>query len=361
MKQKRAKKSNSNSNMAIDKYSAYGAGSSFAGQLGKDGGKFRTPNPIQIEEDVLMIAAGGMHSVFLTKKGIYTCGCGDIYATGRKDDEDEVILQVQSTNISYVAASDSMTLFVTQGQLYAFGTFKDENGGKKFNKTTEIQQTPSLVPINDRVVSVVCGSDHALILCESKDCYAIGVDTLYQIGYRTSARIQDDRWITCDRPLCKNIVLTGAGDFHSVIVSDTGNIYTCGLNGFGQCGYLRTNATATVTFALNKQLTMFFKQKGLELKQVEGGVANTLFLTTNGEVYAIGKSDGGMLCKSVEYVGEEYSFEPIKIEFSKKVIIDSVSTGGNACIAVSTDGVAYSWVNHINLGPNSQLRNSSWH
>ena len=70
---------------------AFGMGD--AGQLGmgEDIMERKKPQPVkEIEEDVISAAAGGMHNVFITKTGkVYTFGCNDEGALGRKCEEEE--------------------------------------------------------------------------------------------------------------------------------------------------------------------------------------------------------------------------------------------------------------------------------
>lgn len=70
---------------------AFGMGD--AGQLGmgEDILERKRPQLVkEITEDVICVAAGGMHNVFITKDGsVYTFGCNDEGALGRKIQEEE--------------------------------------------------------------------------------------------------------------------------------------------------------------------------------------------------------------------------------------------------------------------------------
>ena len=70
---------------------AFGMGD--AGQLGmgEDIMERKKPQLVkEIDDDVVGCAAGGMHNVFITKKGeVFTFGCNDEGALGRKAEEEE--------------------------------------------------------------------------------------------------------------------------------------------------------------------------------------------------------------------------------------------------------------------------------
>lgn len=90
--------------------------------------------PIPLPEAILQIAAGPLHSVCLTEKNqIFTFGCNDEHALGRKDNDDEdddeadqfgivdmsEVMDVNQEKIIQVVAGDSHTLVLSDaGKVY---------------------------------------------------------------------------------------------------------------------------------------------------------------------------------------------------------------------------------------------------
>ena len=367
--------------MDLNRPTAYAAGddTSSTGQLGVTGKRLcRTPQPIlNILEPIESISAGGLHSVFLTKKGVYTCGCNDQYATGRdnvlqekNEDEEDFIdrkFEFDSTptlvfpsekgaKITHIAAADGVTCYVVNKQLFLVGAFRDDSGNVQFNTQVEIQRTPYPIKIGaneEPVADVKCGDNHVVVLTEDNKVYAFGDHTFYQTGYRTSTRVPTGRWCTTDFPLISDIRLIAAGGSHSYFVKTNNDIYCCGLNGYGQLGR-DANDPSIQGLQKNASLTKDFKKLGTIL-QIECANDNTLFLvqTAKGnKVFGIGKTKDGFLSKKGYTQSEYCCISPIEIPFPKKVEICSISCGENVAAAVSTAGDVYSWVFYINLGLN---------
>ena len=94
----------------------------------------QNPQPIPLPELTVQIAAGPLHSVCLTEKNqVFTFGCNDEHALGRKDNEDEddddadqfglvdmsSVMDVKQEKIIQVVAGDSHTLVLSDaGKVY---------------------------------------------------------------------------------------------------------------------------------------------------------------------------------------------------------------------------------------------------
>ncbi len=325
---------------------AFSAGQNDGGQLGMpDAIQHRTPNPILgIKEDVLQVAAGGMHSVVLTNTGLYTFGVGDEYATGRSDNDRNPVLvfpNFKGKDISKIAAGDNLTAFIYKDNLYVFGTFRGENGVIGVNNDVLIQQKPEQIFLgvneSESAKDIAVGDNHVVVLCHSGNVYAFGRSDNYQTGYRTSTR-HNNRWCSTDYPIIKNIQLIGAGAHHCIFVTTTFDIYTCGINGFGQLGIPTRNLMQQLV--KNSELTLFFKQLNDPLIQVDGSNDNSFFLTKDGKVFAIGKCTFGLVGTKVK--NSDHTIEPQLLDF--KYPIKSIAAGGSAALALTQDQIVYSWV-----------------
>ena len=341
---------------------AYVGGSDEAGSghLGiPDKTLIRTPQPIElIKESVHAVAAGGMHSVALTNKGIYTWGNGDQFATGRNDLDNAMVptLIFKHKNVSKIAASDGLTCCISNRKLYAVGTFRGENGVIGINNETLIQENLGLIQVgdNENIADVKTGNNHVVLLTESNKVYAFGACTVFQTGFRTSTRVLA-RWCMTDTVLISDVKLIGTGDDNSFFVKSNNDIYVCGINGFGQIG-LPANEPQFQAIKKNSMLTNFFKRLG-EIIQIDGGSENTLFLVQltkgnkkqNTEVYGIGGTKYGVLGREGKDSGEAWLDKPVKIQFPKGVEINKIACGGRVGLAISKDGIAYSWVCYLYL------------
>jgi alpha-tubulin suppressor-like RCC1 family protein len=92
------------------------------------------------------------------------------------------------------------------------------------------------------------GSHHSLILTESGQCHSSGSNLNGQLGLGINySMISKFVPIEMDEP----IVMVGCGNQHSIILSEQGNLYTCGYNINGQLGLGGNMIQYTFKFVLN--------------------------------------------------------------------------------------------------------------
>lgn len=170
------------------------------------------------------------------------------------------------------------------------------------------------------VVQVATGDDHFLALTSTGMVFACGNGEQHQLGrkiiqresafsawvelssgfspgqtdLRASHAGHKEHGLTPERLALKNIVLVGSGSYHSFAVDDKGEVYAWGLNSYHQTGvsdadggYADVIQTPTVVASLSPSA-----HAGARVVQIAGGVHHSLFLFSNGEVWACGRSDG---------------------------------------------------------------------
>lgn len=122
-----------------------------------------------------------------------------------------------------------------------------------------------------------------------------------------------------------------------------------GLNTMGQTG---TGMSPNIEVPLPSQVIGLSKEElgGETVVEIAGGEHHTLFLTSDGRVYACGRSDCGQLglpeddeaFKDREY--PDFFPEPLQVKFpdpTDRVI--HISAGTHSNIAVTESGALYSW------------------
>lgn len=150
---------------------------------------------------------------------------------------------------------------------------------------------PSLA--NQTIVQVATGDDHFLALTSTGQVYACGNGEQNQLGRKIIQR-HKTHGLTPERLFLKNVVLVGAGAFHSFAVTKDGKAYGWGLNTFRQTGVSEADggwedviSTPTIIDALSVK-----KEGDARVVQISGGVHHTVFLLSNGEVKVVGRCDG---------------------------------------------------------------------
>ncbi|KAI1315982.1 hypothetical protein EDD11_010564 [Mortierella claussenii] len=298
------------------------------------------------DEQVVDIAAGGMHNMALTAEGkLWSWGVNDQRTLGRSGDEYTPlpVEGLDSVKIVKVACSDSLTVALTEdGNVYTWGTFRSAEGILGHSKDKEVQDLPTMVEGLRDIVDIATGTDHVLALDTKGHVYSWGNGQQMQLGRRIVARRMLNG-LTPETVGAKNITKVGAGSYHSFGIDKDGKAYAWGLNTYGQCGNedpkTENIPSVTVIDALQSETTI----------DIQGGEHHTIALTKDGKLYGFGRSDSHQL-------GLGYTEEPGSEDTSthKKAIrhptvipglpsVKAISVGGNHTLALTQTGDVYAW------------------
>ncbi|KAG6917119.1 hypothetical protein DXG01_003785 [Tephrocybe rancida] len=383
------------------------------GQLGmgpiKDGGlELTKPKKNSLVEDMVrdgkfgpdgaglaMVEAGGMHSLAVDESGtVWSFGINDAGTLGRLTNNvpdparpgenvypealEQTPLPIQALideefRVVGVAASDNASVAIdTRGRLRAWGTFRDSKGLMGFSADTAHQFTPAPISIPkhsshppDPFVSVVSGANHFLALTTSGHIYSFGSSEYGQLGRKIAQRRKISGTVL-ERVILgthlRKAVCIGGGSNQSFAVDEQGDVWAWGLNSAGQLGVGRRNPSREDTLL---EVTTPMKVVGLSRENLDGakiiqisaGPFFTLFLTSNGKVYACGETVSGQLglAETDEALASqkfrEFGFvpEPVVVAFPETYSVDPVvrvSAGSRSSLAVTASGVVYAWGEH---------------
>jgi len=347
-----------------------------AGQLGmgEDIMERKRPQPVkEVEGKVISCAAGGMHNVFITDSGsVYTFGCNDEGALGRKTTEEEECFlpgKVEMANDKgvFCCAGDSHTAILTEdGAVWLWGTFRDANGrlgmrtgdkDKEGEGEKAILHEPTKLDIPTKILRMASGADHLLLLDEAGQVYSLGCAESGQLGRLSSHFCQKGGRRGVDKVLqaatiqlrkvsrkLGKVVDVACGQYSSFLITNAGSVIGFGLNNCYQMGFDDREVRYAPT------LIPLTKENGDALKvvKVSSGMHHTLFLTDEGEVYVVGCGDYGRLG-----VGQEKTIREtkklLKVNLSDKAV--AIGSGSCTSYAVFANGNVYAW----GMGSNLQL------
>ncbi|GAA6054061.1 hypothetical protein JCM3770_001346 [Rhodotorula araucariae] len=271
------------------------------------------------------ISAGGMHTLAVNGDGkVWTWGANDNAALGRitlnipdtdNEELESVPMRVEDQDNSTVdskhsgrpahpfdvvrvAAGDSHSVALdVRGDVKAWGAFRNGQGLLGFSATTLHQFKPTALANLQKhsIAQVACGTDHYLALTTTGYVISAGVGAVGELGRRTFAR-NPAAGLTPERVISlKNIVLVGAGAFHSFAVDKDGEVYGWGNNTYRQTGVSEARGGAamsierpTVVDALSPA-----EHDGARVVQIACGAFHSLFLFSNGELWSVGRADEG--------------------------------------------------------------------
>ncbi|KAK1225983.1 hypothetical protein PQX77_000684 [Marasmius sp. AFHP31] len=374
----------------------FGCGASQYGQLG---GIFPTeiPKPARVawvtqemskgtfggtDAGIESVAAGGFHTLFVDEMGtVWSCGSNDDAALGYKTpegfDQDvvetpQVVEALRKDGFRAVKISAGSTVSAAisdEGELRVWGTFKAAEGKLGFAPGTEYQHEPiTLRPPSlrsnspEKFVSVAVGAHHIITLTTHGNVYTWGVGELGQLGRKVPDRRKihgtiPERVVLSARTgarkagsRSRKAVAVGAGSQHSFAVDDQGDVWAFGLNNNGQLGIGATNTRDDAAVLSPTKVANLSKDEldGATVVQISGGEAHTLFLTSDGRVFACGQHDIGQI--GLPEDDPLFIVHPGSIPFPVQVPVPdsddpvvriSTSTRGNW--AVTADGALYAW------------------
>lgn len=149
-----------------------------------------------------------------------------------------------------------------------------------------------------------------------------------------------------DKALRVKGVFSGCNACHSVIVTDEGITMTFGRNDKGQLG---VGDTETKTFPV-----VVNALKGIDVVAAACGRSHTLFLTSDGIVFACGDNKMGQCGTNQQSVQQITT--PTRIAFKENKRIVKIACGAEFSMIVDSDGRLYSFGHpeHGQLGHNSE-------
>jgi len=298
-------------------------GKNTMGQLG-DGNttNLNVPNKIIMPEIIKTISVGKNHTLALGKSGkVYSWGLNSNGQLGLGNTTNKKVPSEITglTDIVKVKSIGNTSFAINStGKIYAWGEgytkipaiisinanvidlgktyyLADDGKVRTIKNNTEIQlclrqnPNPEIVEIeNEKIVQISEGTDYLLLLSESGKVYSYGINVYGQLGdgslvgktENISTAVKTGMWT-----LLENIVDISAGENYSMALAADGNIYTWGINGNLQLGHegIQENAFAIVQPNINDVIA------------VRAGIGHSSVITNPGNVYTFGNGENGEL------------------------------------------------------------------
>jgi regulator of chromosome condensation len=324
-----------------------------------------------VKEAVVQLAAGGLHTLALTSSGrVFSWGCNDDCVLGRTGTEavPAPVSKFDGTTLQarFVACGDSHSAAVDQnGRVWVWGTYKGKEGLMGFSR--DMKRAAEPVEMKEcrkygKVAHLSCGADHTVVVTEGGKLLTWGNGEQGQLGHPVSeVRMRGDRQKSVTlrvvpvtvraheptgvgerrRKVVARIANAFAGGYSLWVVTTGGTVLACGLNCYGQLGLGDTEDRDV--------LTEVPALSGKGVVQIVSGQHHALALTASGELYAIGRGDGGQLGLTPTDAGlppcDTATFLPRRVVLGglKEKTVVQVSANSNLSSAVCSDGSAYVW------------------
>ncbi|XP_029115119.1 E3 ISG15--protein ligase Herc6-like [Scleropages formosus] len=249
--------------------------------------------PAQVLQQV---ACGQEHTVVLDADGkVWTCGWNSAGQLGRRKDKDRTapaVVKGLGGVVGVACGQEHCLALCESGQVFAWGRSSEGQLGignteNHITKPREVS-TPRLQCMPIPIVQVACGNQHSLALTVGGDVYSWGVNRFGQLGHPKEvstlaipSRIQSLTGVPVTQ-IC-------AGGEHSLVLGLSGLVYCCGANGSGQLGLNRVDEKGRFNVCVVPAL------RELSISSISCGEAHTAVLTQDGSVFTFGEGSYGQL------------------------------------------------------------------
>ncbi len=345
-------------------------------------------NPYLQDKGIVDFAVGGMHTLALDHKNqVWSWGSNDSSVLGRDtskvkevlkdmdqadsdDDDDADLNEAESTpglveglpkdlKIVQLAATDNLSaVLLENGDVYAWGTFRCNEGILGFKHDILKQSTPLKIDEFKDIVQLASGKDHILGLDVKGVVLAWGNGQQFQLGRKIMERNRLRTLEPREFGLA-DVIYIASGEFHCFAITKDGKVLTWGLNQYGQCGVSSDLEDGSV-IATPTEVEGLTDKK---IVSIAAGEHHSLALSEDGSVYAFGRIDMfevGIAKKDLpESTFRDLHGNARSVPVPTKLVdvpkFRTVAVGSHHSLAISEDGVVYSWgfgeTYAIGLGP----------
>lgn len=245
--------------------------------------------------------------------------------------------------VSTVDSGFYHTLVVKEnGELWSFGSNQSGQLGNGVDvKTTKPHPIPTKVLTG--VVSVATSTHHSFVVMENGDLLSFGSNQHGQLGRSVNLNTGNPNYLA---KLMGDVKSVDTGYQHTVILKKNGEVWTVGMNGFGQLGH-SINVGNSSTPILNPQKVMD------NVVSVAAGQYYTMAIKENGELWSFGWNQYGQLGHNANIM--TYTPNPTPTKVMEDVA--SVSTSSYSTLVVKKNGELWSFGNNYigQLGHNTNV------
>jgi alpha-tubulin suppressor-like RCC1 family protein len=309
---------------------------------------------------ITAIAAGGGYSLFLRSDGkVFASG---LNSNGQLGDGTTTYkstpIEISTTNIgttypiTAISTGYSHSLFLrSDGKVFACGA----SGGRLGDGTGTQQNTPILISSLSNIIAIAAGGSHSLFLRSDGKVFACGSNTQGQLGDGTVTQRNTPIEIsTTNIGTTLPITAIAAGEYHSLFLRSDGKVYACGENDSGVLGDGTVTQRETPKEILTTNIGTTYP-----ITAIAAGYRLSLFLRSDGRVYACGGNGQGQLGDGTT-TSKSTPIEILATNIGTTFPITAIDTGRYHSLFRRSDGKVFAcgWNNSGNLGDGTTTNSS---
>lgn len=151
--------------------------------------------------------------------------------------------------------------------------------------------------VNEKVAQLEVGANHSFLLLNDGQIYAFGWGGYYQLALQTCNDYFLPTKINLDflihRSEQEKVIKISTGWWHTLFVSNLGNVYSVGWAKSGQLGQSICEDTLIVPKRID-----YFTQNNIKVIDCFCGLSHSLVLATGGIAYSFGQGKYGQLAQN---------------------------------------------------------------
>ena len=309
--------------LSITNAPLWGWGNNNCGQLGNgtNWGAYNTNRPFVVTNDVVTMAAGYWHSLFLKADGtLWAMGTNSYGQLGNGKTVSTNRPIYVTNGVATVAAGTYHSLFVkVDGTLWSMGR---NNYGQLGNGTTNNSTLP--VYVTNGVVAVAAATSHSLFVKADGTLWSMGANNYGQLGNGTTNNSSLPVYVT------NGVAIAPAAGSWSLFVKADSTFWAMGRNMAGQLGIGTSSDTNRPVYVTNNVIF------------ATGGGTLSLFAKTDGTLWGTGDSDG-MLFGNAQIFPGISTRRPINLTNNVATIAttDTYYPSGCSFLFLKTDGTLW--------------------
>ena len=185
---------------------------------------------------------------------------------------------------SIACGSEHILALDINGKVYSWGNSSKGQLGQGLNSAAPCT-TPRLILTEHKFVDIACGYNHSMSVDEEGKLFSWGAGADGRLGHENSDDVYEPKQVCA--LMGKTILHISCGYLHSAVISNAGELITFGFNGYGQLGLGNIETMSLPTTIPNLQ--------GRHIISAACGAFHTICLTESGEIFSMGMGSKGQL------------------------------------------------------------------
>lgn len=208
--------------------------------------------------------------------------------------------------------------------------------------------SPVFIPTSTPIVKVSCGRSHSLLLNQEGKVFSLGNNSFGQCGRPI---VEDEVYLGSKKVhiidnLPPNVQQIHCGQDHSFMITEDGELYSCGWGADGQTGLGHYNNQ-------HKPVQVKGDLEGVKIIKVSSFADTVLALDSEGNVFGWGNTEYAQFRTLADCKAEQFNVpRRLKLKNIPGKIID-IAAGGTICAIVNDLGHVFVWgFGILGKGPN---------